>query len=440
MVLGLSAPWGHGKSTIIKRLEAHILTDFNNDIGFIHYDAYKNDYMSDVFISFVSSINNFLESKLEVTEEDKKSLIIAAKDELISSGAKICKSVLKNSLIRGVKHASSGLIDITAIGEDIGTAIEGAISDSAKDIVDSANSGIENLIKERFEEACNDQELIETFTQKLKFAIDSTNIKRLVFVIDELDRCQPSFSVEVLEKIKHFFNSEKVLFILAYNKEQLNQSIRHVYGVNNPNIYLQRFIDLESDVSTKVETFEDEQAVNQYISWLISQHSFDQDWNNPIQKILKESFKMLDHNYSLRSIERICTKVATYCLIRSEGGFIYDKHTIVLLCMLSICEPQYYDAIYKRSLSISIFPSDENPTINIEDTDQDLIKILFLIKRNDNRLFDIMYDYLIHYLYLQDGENQGRPFEQSSFHVERNHYLKSCCNLVSGLIIAEQEI
>ena len=437
MVLGLSAPWGHGKSTIIERLRTHIATNFQSDIGYIHYDAYKNDYMSDVFISFVSSINNFLESNIEKAEEENKSIIVAAQKELIASGAKICKSLVKNGLIRGIKHASSGLIDIPAIGEDIEAAIEDTISDSAKDIVDSASAGVENLIKERFSEACKDTDLIENFAQKLQLAIESTNMKRLIFVIDELDRCQPSFSVELLEKIKHFFNSEKVLFILAYNKEQLNQSIRHVYGVNNPNTYLQRFIDLESDVSTKVETFEDEQSVTQYISWLFTQHSFDQEWNNPIQKILKDSFKMLDRNYSLRSIERICTKVATYCLIRSEGGFVYDKHTVVLLCMLSICEPNYFKAIHKRSILVSNYPHDKNPTLDIESTEENLKKILILIRDNEVSYYGRLYNYIIHSLFVKDGENIGEQFYNSGF-VDRNQYLKECCGLISGLIIAEQ--
>ena len=291
-----------------------------------------------LFRSFVSSISHFLDVNIENADNGKKSLIKSAKAELITSGAKICKSLVKNGLIRGIKHASSGLIDIAAIGEDIEKTVEDTISDSAKEIVDSASAGIENLIKERFAEACKDKNIIEDFTKNLQQAIVSTNMKRLIFVIDELDRCQPSFSVEVLEKIKHFFNSEKVLFILSYNKEQLNQSIRHVYGVDNPNVYLQRFIDLESDVSTKFETYEDEKAVNRYIDWLTTQHSFDNDWIGPIRWVLSDSFKILDQNYSLRSVERICTKIATYCLIGNNGGSNLDKHTIVLLCMLSICE------------------------------------------------------------------------------------------------------
>ena len=39
---------------------------------------------------------------------------------------------------------------------------------------------------------------------------------KLVVFIDELDRCRPSFAVELLEIIKHYFNNDKVIFVLFY--------------------------------------------------------------------------------------------------------------------------------------------------------------------------------------------------------------------------------
>ena len=67
-----------------------------------------------------------------------------------------------------------------------------------------------------------------------------------MFIIDELDRCRPSFSIEVLEKAKHFFNVENIIFVLGADKEQLGHSIKAIYGNDlNVNGYLRRFIDLD---------------------------------------------------------------------------------------------------------------------------------------------------------------------------------------------------
>lgn len=66
----------------------------------------------------------------------------------------------------------------------------------------------------------------------------------LVVIIDELDRCKPSFAVEVLEKIKHLFLVEGVIFVLSMHHEQLEESIKKVYGQNiDAHTYLQKFID-----------------------------------------------------------------------------------------------------------------------------------------------------------------------------------------------------
>ena len=71
--------------------------------------------------------------------------------------------------------------------------------------------------------------------------------KPLVFIIDELDRCRPSFSIEVLEKAKHFFNVENIIFVLGADKEQLGSFHKSsIWTIDlNVNGYLRRFIDLD---------------------------------------------------------------------------------------------------------------------------------------------------------------------------------------------------
>ena len=36
---------------------------------------------------------------------------------------------------------------------------------------------------------------------------------RLVIFIDELDRCKPTYAIKLLERIKHYFNQEKITFV-----------------------------------------------------------------------------------------------------------------------------------------------------------------------------------------------------------------------------------
>lgn len=69
--------------------------------------------------------------------------------------------------------------------------------------------------------------------------------ERLNIIIDELDRCKPTFAVNLLEKIKHFFANHKVTFIFAINTKELQHTIKKYYGDEfDANRYLDRFFDL----------------------------------------------------------------------------------------------------------------------------------------------------------------------------------------------------
>lgn len=62
--------------------------------------------------------------------------------------------------------------------------------------------------------------------------------------IDELDRCRPSYAVEMLETIKHIFDIDGVVFVVATDTEQLQHAVKAVYGEGfDAKIYLGRFFN-----------------------------------------------------------------------------------------------------------------------------------------------------------------------------------------------------
>ena len=69
--------------------------------------------------------------------------------------------------------------------------------------------------------------------------------EKLVIFIDELDRCKPSFAIEMLERIKHYFDDERIIFVVSLNKEQLIHTISNYYGSEfDSTRYLNRFFDV----------------------------------------------------------------------------------------------------------------------------------------------------------------------------------------------------
>ncbi|MEP1448022.1 MAG: P-loop NTPase fold protein [Paraglaciecola sp.] len=82
-----------------------------------------------------------------------------------------------------------------------------------------------------------------TFLSELIEIIYELNVP-IVILIDELDRCRPTYAIEILESIKHFFDTKGCTFLVATNTEVLEHSVMSVYGQNfDAKLYLRRFFD-----------------------------------------------------------------------------------------------------------------------------------------------------------------------------------------------------
>ena len=66
-------------------------------------------------------------------------------------------------------------------------------------------------------------------------------------IVDELDRCRPTYAVGMLETIKHVFQIEGILFVLTVNRAQLDRSAGVLYGSSSDpdESYFSRFFDVE---------------------------------------------------------------------------------------------------------------------------------------------------------------------------------------------------
>ena len=107
-------------------------------------------------------------------------------------------------------------------------------------------------IKEFYEQKDADDLLAEIKKQKdfertIHEFLDSCKPEvadRIVIFIDELDRCRPSFAVQLLERVKHYFSYEDVTFVLSINSAELEHTIRAFYGQDfDAHRYLDRFFD-----------------------------------------------------------------------------------------------------------------------------------------------------------------------------------------------------
>ena len=160
----------------------------------------------------------------------------------------------------------------------------------------------------------------------------------LVFFIDELDRCRPSFAIEMLERIKHLFDVDHLVFVLSVDKTQLEAATCAVYGEKIDSAeYLRRFFDMELRLpqpdskrfaSTQVQRF----GLNEYFGERAKNHQTQHDGNQLVETIgeLAKVFRL-----SLRTIERAMARVALVCSQTPTNQFL-DPILVAFLVVLRI--------------------------------------------------------------------------------------------------------
>lgn len=209
-VLALDAPWGAGKTTFIRLWHQYLI---NNGFTVIRFNAWENDFYDDPFVALCAEL-----SAGQNTGFDKK--------ELIAAGEKVIKHVAWNVSGQVVATLSAGTVNLSELAKAYETAI-----------------------KERLKQYQNAKNEIKEFRDTLQAMAVSSTEKRngpLIVMIDELDRCRPSYAVELLEVAKHLFAVDHIIFVLAINRSQLSQAVKGLYGLNfDAEGYLCRFFDVD---------------------------------------------------------------------------------------------------------------------------------------------------------------------------------------------------
>jgi len=221
-VLNLDARWGTGKTYFLKRW-AH---EIKNRHPCVYIDAWSSDHSSDPLLSVVSEIRKTLHELHNISELEVKLF------EGVAKAVKATMPAVIKGLLKGQLKKLSGL-DADEWNDFI----------TADDIAETGAKLVEEAIDAHNEASVGVENIKKSIQDWLKPAVKKNNYSEPLFIfIDELDRCRPTYAIEMLETIKHIFDMKNVVFIVATDKEQLEHSIKAVYGSGfNSRLYLDRF-------------------------------------------------------------------------------------------------------------------------------------------------------------------------------------------------------
>ena len=212
-VIALDGKWGTGKTTFVRMWGEYMK---RNGYTVLSFNAWESDFVLDPLVCLIA--------------EFKKATVVAGKDNV----EKLTKAVAKISF--AMLPALVGQIAKHLTGVDF--------QDMAKD----AMSETVNILNRCVDDYAKQRESLDDFRVALSEYVESVRQEKpVIFIIDELDRCNPNYAVKTLERIKHLFSVKNVVFVLAIDMQQFCHSIRGYYGSEkiDADDYLRRFIDIQ---------------------------------------------------------------------------------------------------------------------------------------------------------------------------------------------------
>lgn len=288
-VIAIDSGWGTGKTWLMHMLQNKLKE--TGEYETVFYNAWECDDWSNALIPFVAQIKDINSKK----DDEKESIIESIRDKTTKVGVFLennWKSIIFKALSQFARKETG--IDFESI--------KGAYNESFKEL---------NLTKD-YEDFIYAKEDFKKELAKLG------EKKKVVFLIDELDRCKPTFAIETLEVVKHFFDVNNFIFIFAMDMTQLSHSIATVYGQNMDAVgYLRRFFDIQLRIPSP--------STKRYLESIVHKDILPKNMHPKISRLIKriDIISVMDEiyskfNLSLRDINLI-----------SNNYFIFMKYNRV---------------------------------------------------------------------------------------------------------------
>jgi hypothetical protein len=332
-VLSLNSEFGSGKSTFFE-MWANKLRSANYGLEVVYLNAGESDFQRDPLLAIVSGLLDILKSKK--TSKDI--------EQIKETAGKLCKFAL--SIGNDVVQRFTG-IDVIKAGQYA----------KSKDATAKPELG----------HACFQlyQERQKLFTKLRNLLRDLTleSEHYILVLVDELDRCRPTYAVEFLETIKHFFDISGLIFVIGVDKIQLASSAKVLFGQQLVfDEYYRKFAHRDVSLPVKSQPMT-EHFCRKLIEEYLSEEAFGK----------KNRFPYAKHDrYSTDNIVNLCIafslnarqihelfRITAHVLSTTKKS---DSHLLwgwqigtFFMTALSIKNRDLYDRIGHREISLSEF-------------------------------------------------------------------------------------
>ena len=197
----------------------------------------------------------------------------------------------------------------------------------------------------------------QTLKELLAELVDSTGDEDafgVVVVIDELDRCRPTFATELMERVKHVLNVPGLVFVFGVNMVALRETVKTVYGNIDAHQYLLRMFTTTLHMPPGVAFQEHDSSSywRSYLEHLAGRHRLREFCANHqrLKEDLEDSLHLLKlaaiaGGFTPRELERVMWligKVASSSLLPDGRATVMFPEVTLLLAVARVKDPDAY--------------------------------------------------------------------------------------------------
>lgn len=320
LVVALDGEWGTGKSHFLKLWVGAHTHENSGTASVVYFDAFAHDYLDDPLISLIGSI----------AESRRASRFIKT---LKKTGLQLAKTATRVA----IAGATGGISELAVAAVD--------------PVIAATGDELEKLADDFWKREEGRRAAMAKFREALKGLTKGSagKPKKLIIVVDELDRCRPDFALNLLEVIKHFFTLDNVHFVLGVNLEALAHSVRARYGqAYDAERYLQKFVHLTMKLPQSDPRVSTYSPAAVYLAGITKTHDLGEFGREVAQQL---DMVTVSRVVSLRDVQRI---VAYLKLIpKSQNLSEIWRSLVVTAVFFRVLDASLYRALRSKSLDIA---------------------------------------------------------------------------------------
>lgn len=237
--LSINGAWGSGKTFVLDMIEDRLSQ--SPEYIIVKYDAWKNSFYPDPLIAILYCVLD--------------SLSLNCRQIKIRQYKKATIKVLKKTVTEKVDKITDDVIEMLSKNGGWTGLVASAIKIIRSIIKEAQVSILDNKL---FDDFKSYQDLLNEFIVVLNlltaYKDKDHSPKKLVVLVDEIDRCLPNDQLKILERLHHLFGVKNCAVIVAMNHSCIAKTVKTLYGIDG-NEYLRKFFDFVFKLDTSAEVY-----------------------------------------------------------------------------------------------------------------------------------------------------------------------------------------